>query len=326
MTRYRNFHKGEATMQAAAGVDTATFDRMVDEPFRPALSASEIRFVDRRTFSVAATVDLAGRPWASPLIGRAGELFAVDDPTTVRVAPAPIDGDPLLGNIASRGELGILYFDPSRRRRAKSMGVAAVEPDGTITYRMRRNFGLCTKYIFKRDHEMTADAPPAHPSGPAAEIRPELTDDDRAQLEAADTIFLASHHVDHGPDATHRGGPAGFVTVIDPSTLAIPDYVGNGMFQTLGNLLLDDGIGLLAIDFSSGRTLQLTGRGATADADGDDPYAERMLMITIDEVRVSHPAIGQWTDVEAFELRPGLANPGTPHRDESTIATRERQP
>ncbi|XLM22644.1 pyridoxamine 5'-phosphate oxidase family protein, partial [Chromobacterium piscinae] len=58
---------------------------------------------------------------------------------------------------------------------------------------------------------------------------------------------------------SHRGGKPGFVK-IDGDTLTIPDFAGNGYFNTLGNLLRHPRAGLLFIDFSSGDTLQLAGR------------------------------------------------------------------
>ncbi len=312
MTEFRNFHPGEATMQQASGIDTAAFDAAVDQPFQPELNPSEVRFVGKRTFSVAASVDGERRPWASPLLGQAGELFTVEDSTTVLIRTQPVANDPFLDNVANQGEMGVLYFDPSQRRRAKSLGRGSIEADGTIVYRMHRNFGLCTKYIYKRAHDPAG--PVSEPSRPAPTVGDRLSVDDRRQLVAADTIFLASHSEQHGADPTHRGGPNGFVSVRDDATIELPDYAGNGMFQTLGNLLLDDRIGLLTIDFETGRSLQLTGHGSIRASDDGDAYSTRTLVIAIDEVRTSWLDIGTWTDIEAFELRPGLNNPKTPAR------------
>lgn len=312
MTEYRNFHSGEAQLQAESGVDTAAFDAGVDQPFRPELNSSEVTFIEKRTFSVAASVDTAGRPWASPLVGTAGDLFTVEDPTTVQVRPRLIDGDPLFENVAAVGSMGVLYFNPAIRRRAKSLGTGTIENDGSIAYRMHRMFGICPKYIFKRDHN--TDHTAANQSTALSTVAAELSTEDRLQLTTSDTMFLASHSEQHGTDPTHRGGPPGFITVVDNTTLSIPDYVGNGMFQTLGNVLLDNRIGLLTIDFSTGRTLQLTGRGAIHASDADDIYSDRTLVIEIEEVRSSQIDVGTWTDVEPFDLQPNLFNPATPRK------------
>ena len=301
MTTYRNFHEGEARLQAQSGVDTAAFDLSVDQSFQPELNNSEVTFIGKRTFSVAASLDDQGRPWASPLVGAAGELFTVEDPSTVRIRARRTDGDPLIDNINATADMGVLYFNPAIRRRAKSLGRGVVETDGSITYRMHRMFGLCPKYIFKRTH----DASPAseQPAAAPPTTSDRLSEQDRQQLGQTDTIFLASQSQQHGTDATHRGGPPGFVTVINDSTLTVPDYIGNGMYQTLGNLLLDDRIGLLSIDFATGRIVQITGRGSITDAEPNGVETERALHIEIENVKTSTADIGSWTDVEAYSVQ-----------------------
>ncbi len=96
-----------------------------------------------------------------------------------------------------------------------------------------------------------------------------------------------SRCAERGADASHRGGNPGFVRVLDASRLAWPDYSGNRMFQTLGNLARDGRAGLLFIDFDTGRTLQLTGR-ATVDWDEERARgfagAERVVDFEIDRV------------------------------------------
>ena len=86
-----------------------------------------------------------------------------------------------------------------------------------------------------------------------------------ALVARADTFFIASQFSEGGGDWTegidvsHRGGPPGFVLVAHETALLFPDYSGNCMFNTLGNLLINPRCGLLFVDFDSGDTLQLTG-------------------------------------------------------------------
>ena len=68
--------------------------------------------------------------------------------------------------------------------------------------------------------------------------------------------------VDHRRWDAHRGGPPGFVTIEDDRTLAIPDYPGNGMFKTLGNLAIEPFAALVFVDYARGDVLQLAGRTA----------------------------------------------------------------
>ena len=90
----------------------------------------------------------------------------------------------------------------------------------------------------------------------------EFSPADRDQILRADTFFIATEHPDAGADASHKGGNPGFVKVLDDRRIAFPDYNGNHMFNTLGNLAINPNAGLLFIDFDSGRTLQLTGRAS----------------------------------------------------------------
>ena len=112
----------------------------------------------------------------------------------------------------------------------------------------------------------------------------------RALVAASDLFFIASMHPARGADVSHRGGPAGFVRVVNDRTLSIPDYPGNGMFNSLGNLLVDERVGLAFLDFSSARLLRIYGR---ADIQFDDGAAEPAIGSTRRSVNVS---IDGWSD------------------------------
>jgi predicted pyridoxine 5'-phosphate oxidase superfamily flavin-nucleotide-binding protein len=78
--------------------------------------------------------------------------------------------------------------------------------------------------------------------------RTAFTADDKAFIEGAIYFFLATADADGRPDCSFKGGAAGFVQVTGPSELAFPDYDGNGMFKSLGNLEVNSNVGLLFID------------------------------------------------------------------------------
>jgi uncharacterized protein len=117
-------------------------------------------------------------------------------------------------------------------------------------------YGNCQKYIQAR--EWQAQVGPAK-TLPRVSTADTLTADQQQWIATADTFFIASAHDDGGADASHRGGTPGFVQVLSARRLVWPDYSGNNMFQTLGNLTVNPHAGLLFIDFAHGRTLQLTG-------------------------------------------------------------------
>ena len=77
--------------------------------------------------------------------------------------------------------------------------------------------------------------------------RTKFNDDDKAFIEALPYFFLATADAEGRPDCSFKGGPPGFVRVTGPSELAFPDYDGNGMFKSLGNIVVNAEIGLLFI-------------------------------------------------------------------------------
>jgi predicted pyridoxine 5'-phosphate oxidase superfamily flavin-nucleotide-binding protein len=99
--------------------------------------------------------------------------------------------------------------------------------------------------------------------------RTAFTADDKAFIESAVYFFLATADADGRPDCSFKGGAAGFVRVVGPSELAWPDYDGNGMFKSLGNIAVHADVGLLFIDMhEKPRRLRVNG---TASVSRDDP-------------------------------------------------------
>jgi predicted pyridoxine 5'-phosphate oxidase superfamily flavin-nucleotide-binding protein len=102
--------------------------------------------------------------------------------------------------------------------------------------------------------------------------RAAFTDEDKAFIESRNMFFLATADAAGQPDCSYKGGLPGFVRVTGPSELAFPSYDGNGMFRSLGNLLVNPRVGLLFIDFERPRRLRVNGMaglsGPTAEFHG----------------------------------------------------------
>ena len=101
-----------------------------------------------------------------------------------------------------------------------------------------------------------------------------ITAEDRAFIERMDMFFLATADADGRPQCSYKGGDPGFVTVLDEHTLAFPNYDGNGMYLSAGNLRVNPHVGLLFVDFAGDppRRLRLNG---TAGIDPADPLIDR---------------------------------------------------
>jgi uncharacterized protein len=96
----------------------------------------------------------------------------------------------------------------------------------------------------------------------------EFTDDDKAFIEALPYFFLATADAQGRPDSSFKGGEPGFVRVTGPSELAFPDYDGNGMFKSLGNIVVNANVGLLFIAMhGKPRRLRVNGLAGVSDSD-----------------------------------------------------------
>ncbi len=129
-------------------------------------------------------------------------------------------------------------------------------------------------------------------------------------VRGADTFFLGTTHPTRGNDASHRGGPPGFVRVEDERTLWWPDYPGNTMFNSLGNLAVDPAASLLFLDFATGRSLHLSGRAALdlvdAGSPGDDAGTGRVVRFRVDAVTEGSPLPLRAAHVAAYSRNPPL--------------------
>jgi predicted pyridoxine 5'-phosphate oxidase superfamily flavin-nucleotide-binding protein len=102
-------------------------------------------------------------------------------------------------------------------------------------------------------------------------LRTAFTDSDRAFVEGRSFFFLATADAGGRPTCNLKGGTPGFVRVIAPDELVFPDYDGNGMFLSLGNVTANPNVGLLFIDFEKPGRLRVDG---TASVSRDDPLTD----------------------------------------------------
>ncbi len=114
-----------------------------------------------------------------------------------------------------------------------------------------------------------------------------ITESDRAFIEARDCFFLATADGDGFPDCSYKGGDPGFVRVVDERTLAFPNYDGNGMYLSMGNVLENPKIGLLFIDFEQANRMRVNGSATIDEADPlmpEYPEAQFVVRVAVREV------------------------------------------
>jgi uncharacterized protein len=293
------FHEGELAVQLRAGVldQAARLAQMLDTPD---LSGGFARFLADRTFVVLTARDRTGRLWASPILEDPGFVSAYGQSMSVEAVPRP--GDPL-ADLPADQPIGLLAIDFVTRRRVRVNGRLMRASAGGLQIAVDQAFGNCPKYIQAR--QLVPTQPMAR--GVSTTRSSAVDAADRDLIRAADTFILGTVHPTRGVDSSHRGGPPGFVRV-EGNQLWWPDYEGNNMFNSMGNLQVNPEAALLFLDFHGGRTLHLSGSAQllwiTPGAAGDDGGTGRRVRFQTEAV-VAGPSL----DLESPDVMPSLNNP-----------------
>jgi predicted pyridoxine 5'-phosphate oxidase superfamily flavin-nucleotide-binding protein len=244
-------------------------------------------FLGAARLAALSVVDSRGGIHADVLAGAAGFLHAPDS-RTLEIAVVPPLTAPLFGPGVER-TVGLIVLEPWTRRRMRVNG-RAVPGERGLLLQPDQVYANCPKYIQTRTVEEADQAAAAHrrereTSTPGSRALGDVTQ--RALIGDADTFFLATHTPGQGADMSHRGGNPGFVTVVDDTHLSWPEYAGNGMYMSLGNLLHEPRCALVFPDWSTGRTLHLRGR-ALVDWDAGRaasvPQAQCLVDFEVEEV------------------------------------------
>ncbi|WP_374334413.1 pyridoxamine 5'-phosphate oxidase family protein [Leeia sp.] len=246
------FHEGEVAIQEATGerhkalLNGHAITRLVPVLARP--------FVALQTGFALAWQDPAGKPWVRWLEGQAGfaQVSSGGDEVELRL-PDDAAVDLQLGQA-----LGLLFIELSSRRRLRANGRVSQQEGPLLRVAVEQAYPNCPKYIQRRIPQWGEAAPAPTSDVMTGQGVPDTLD---AWLAETDTLFVASVHPAHGLDCSHRGGPAGFV-LREGDTLRIPDYAGNAMFGTLGNIQVYPQAGLCLLNFSRHQQLLLSGPAA----------------------------------------------------------------
>ena len=145
--------------------------------------------------------------------------------------------------------------------------------------------------------------------------RIELTDDDCAFIQRLDMFFLATVDDRGQPSCSYKGGDRGVLRVLDRTTLAFPNYDGNGMFLSAGNIYATGQVGLLLIDFANPKRLRISGTAKLQPADFVSPAwpeAQFTIVVAIKEIFPNCPRyVHKQAEVEPsrFVPRAGVETP-----------------
>ncbi|OAX85212.1 hypothetical protein ACJ72_00405 [Emergomyces africanus] len=326
------WHEGEKKMQQLMHVPEEY------NPSAPYLSPGAAYMVQKSPLIALGTIDKHGRPWTTVWGGEAGLAGPVSqsiigirnfvdktyDPVVATLYGGKSNGEVVKEEGEGRLMSG-LSVDMENRKRVKLMGrmiagnlarldatdsdEKGVEPthagQAQLVIKIEQSLGNCPKYINRK--QIT----PVVPNPKLISDSPQLPPGAIKLLNQADTLFISSYHED-SMDTNIRGGPPGFVRVvsndINGAVLAYPEYSGNRLYQTLGNLLMTPLAGYAFPDFETGNVLYLTGKTEIlvgGDAAALLPRSNLAVKVTVTNAKYVENGL-------TFRGQPGQPSPYNP--------------
>ncbi|KAJ5624635.1 oxidoreductase [Penicillium lagena] len=278
----------------------------VPDQFNPTsqfLSPGAGHFVYHAPLLAIGIVDNRGMPWTTVLGGESGVARPVGDSMILVDTPAPNKHDPvlqfLLGSTPDNQTaqfheekpiIGGLAIDLESRMRVKLHGrlrAGQVSYDGQtrraqLLFEIDASLPNCPKYLNEKFIIPNLSDPKTLPDSP--NLPPQAID----LLKKADLFFISSSNAGEDMDTNHRGGPPGFVRVLSNSpngaVLIYPEYSGNRLYQTLGNIQMTPFAGLTVPDFDTGDVLYLTGEAQVLSGESAAdilPHSKLAVKITV---------------------------------------------
>jgi hypothetical protein len=265
------FHEGERRVQQRVG-EMREADR--NSPLISShIPGGAIPFLERQSLLILAVLD-KGAMWCLPVAGKTGWMSATRDIIELNLEQVVGLLDERILNAADEQQLvGGIVLDFATRRRLRVNGRLERTSDKLVVLTVKEAYPNCPKYITQRSLILSENA-----ASISLQEGQSLTREQRIALEETDILFIATRHSERGLDASHRGGNPGFVQSPSEKTICFPDYIGNSLFNTFGNLEIDSRAGILLPDFNRGRALAITG---TAAVNYEDEGHTRWTTVTV---------------------------------------------
>ncbi|NME71650.1 pyridoxamine 5'-phosphate oxidase family protein [Flammeovirga aprica] len=244
------FHEKERYLQEILGSNIN--HKVAEKIITNQIDERASRFIQSLNYAFMSYRDKNGFPQVLPLSG--DDMIRVPSPSIILINLEP--QSQMIENfdvdIKAIHKVGLLFIDLLSRRRLRVNGIVK-QHNAVLEMEVEQAYVNCPKYIQSRTLEF-------HFTNSKKILRGDaLTADQTTLIENADTFFLGTSNANGDMDASHRGGNKGFVKV-DNNVLLVPDYKGNGLYNSLGNILDYSKVGLLFFDFENAEMLQVKGK------------------------------------------------------------------
>lgn len=258
MNREDMFHSGEIEIQNQAGEQEVA--ALTGRIIQKTINSRAADFISGQSFVVVASLDEEFYPWASFLWGSKG-LVSVKTPKSILIHKDKMLQTPsneFRNNLTKNTEVASLFIDFRSKKRHRVNGTMTENMD-SLSLCVEESYPNCPRYIQSKETPGVKKTDCFDESRKTTEHGTKLDAGHREMIRGADTFFVATFRSGSGMDISHRGGEKGFVQIMENGVLRVPDYQGNGMFNTLGNMHVHPRAGLLFFDFEQGELLQLIG-------------------------------------------------------------------
>ncbi|WP_166371987.1 pyridoxamine 5'-phosphate oxidase family protein [Psychromonas sp. SA13A] len=252
-----SWHQGELSVQKRAG--TAQKMAEIGPKFiREFMPQQHRDFFQSLSMIYIGYSDSKSETRASLLFGEPGFITSSSE-TTLQINTQYSLNDFNNNHLNVGDRIGLLGIEFISKRRNRLNVIITDINQKNIQVKVLQSYGNCPKYI---QPKILVTNP--HYDAQSTSSTVSLTQNIQELIINADAFFIASRFDDgqalnnRGVDISHRGGVAGFITINEKGQLLVPDYVGNGFFNTLGNLLENPIASLLFCDWQQGHAYQIT--------------------------------------------------------------------
>lgn len=249
------FHDGQRAVQRITGEEEIAKMRipMVQKTLHP----RSIPFIEHQILSFPGSEDSDGNIWLSLLVGERGFISVPSlQEITFDLSKVRSNRDDIFfHNIKTKPTVGLLFHEAIRRARYRAWGMARLAGD-LLRFDIRMGYPSCPKHIQRVGIALSEDnlaLTTTYQNGTS------LGPSEKEWIVNAHTFFIGTQTKKGDIESSHRGGDPGFIEILDNGLIRVPDYLGNSMFSTLGNIYENPKAALLFIDHEKGETLQLTG-------------------------------------------------------------------
>ena len=263
------FHDGQLAVQKITGEEEIEKSRI--PMISNALHPRSIPFIEHQVLAFPGSEDSNGDIWLSLLVGKRG-FINIPSLQEIKFDLSKIVSnmdDIFFENIKTKPTVGLLFHEAERRARYRAWGVAHHEGDA-LSFDIKMGYFSCPKHIQREVIELpenTKEIVSNYNKGTA------LGKLEKEWISNAHTFFITTQTKKGDIESSHRGGDPGFIEIQENGLLRIPDYLGNSMFSTLGNIYENPKAALLFVDYKKGETLQLSGTAALQfDQNSEDDF------------------------------------------------------